>query len=481
VFLFLTVGVLYVLYTREVPLGESGRFVYRYSKMLQMRLGRGMALVPAMGVLVVAARLLARPGRKWEVWGVMVGGVGMLGLVLWTWWLPPLFLQQHALNLLSPSHEGAFLIEASQVRDMGAYLRGFDEGRLTKSVEEMRGTRVLSNTPGMTVAAWWMMRAWPVSLDEPGVFERYLLEANTRPEDVAAVAYAMKFSVVLVGLWGLSGVFGYLLAREFLSPLGAGLVAVLVLFNPATVNFVPGKDPAQLLTINAMLWCWFRGVRRGSGWWTGGAGALLVIGTAWGLIHIWVAGAALVLRILDCGMRNGKRGFVRDLGSAVVGAIVVLVGVYLLIGWNMVGTFWAVGRRYEEVQHWIKNDRELWFFIGLPLFLLFVSPALYAMVALVRGGWKRWGDLFAVTVGVMGLAYLVGITYELPRLWVAFVPLLTLGAALRMPALRVRDGRRLVGLVVLLIIVNCVATAMHAAALDARESEYRLARPTMFN
>ena len=114
------------------------------------------------------------------------------------------------------------------------------------------------------------------------------------------------------------------------------------------------------------------------------------------------------------------------------------------------------------------------------MFLLFLSPALYALVVLRRGRWRwPWG-LLGWTAGVMGVAYLVGVTYELPRLWVAFVPLLTLGAAMEWPALRGRDGRRVVWLVVLLIVVNCAATAMHVAALDAREAEYRLSLATPF-
>jgi hypothetical protein len=348
----------------------------------------------------------------------------------------------------------------------------------------MSGTRVLSNTPGMTVLAYGVRKLTWNEAGNPGWLERDLIEGGAAEGDAPLLAYGLRVSFLLLVLWGLSGVTAYGLGRVFLSPLGAGLFAVLVTFNPATANFVPGKDPAQLLTINAMLWAWFLGVKRGSGVWTGVAGGLLMVGMAWGLIHLWVAVAAWVATagyLIRRWMPWGEMA-VRTLLAPAAGALVVVGLVYLVCGWNMVGTFMAVAQRYEEVQRWIPYDRGLWFRIGLPLFLLFVSPALYAIVVLSRGRWRwrKWTKklyLLGVTMGVMGVVYLVGVTYELPRLWVAFVPLLTLGAMVGRAAFRGGDGRRVARLAILLMVVNCVTTAMHVAALDARESEFRLNAP----
>src|SRR5690606_15886713 len=86
--------------------------------------------------------------------------------------------------------------------------------------------------------------------------------------------------------------------------------ATVVTFNPMTVHFNPGKDPAQLLTVNLMLWAWFAGYRRQS--WTlhAIAGGLLAVGMGVGLIHLWVGIAALVATAWDwyCRMKESNIG-----------------------------------------------------------------------------------------------------------------------------------------------------------------------------
>jgi hypothetical protein len=81
------------------------------------------------------------------------------------------------------------------------------------------------------------------------------------------------------------------------------------------------------------------------------------------------------------------------------------------------------------------------------------------------------------TVATMALIYLVlGVTYELPRLWVAFLPPLTLGLAMDWPLLRGRPGehRRVATVLMLIVGVQIFFTAFHWTFLDAREAEYRL-------
>ena len=70
--------------------------------------------------------------------------------------------------------------------------------------------------------------------------------------------------------------------------------------------------------------------------------------------------------------------------------------------------------------------------------------------------------------------YLVGITYELPRLWIAFLPLLLLGVTADVPLLHGRTTRRALKPVMLVVIVSLVVSSWHWTLLDVRESEYRL-------
>ena len=199
---------------------------------------------------------------------------------------------------------------------------------------------------------------------------------------------AVHVSIVLCALWAASAFFAYLLGRQFLSPMGAAVFALLVTFNPATLHFSPGKDPSQLLTINAMLWAWFAGRRRRSASLSALAGALLMVGMVMGLIHLWVALAAVLATGWDeWRMACVKGWLMRQVLPAAGGAGALVAVVYLTIGWNMPATFLAVNRRFAEMQQINPANRTLWFFIGLPLFLLFLSPGFWAM------GWlsiRRW-------------------------------------------------------------------------------------------
>ena len=53
-----------------------------------------------------------------------------------------------------------------------------------------------------------------------------------------------------------------------------------------------------------------------------------------------------------------------------------LLLVYVLTDWNVATTFLTVTRRFTEIQRQLALNHAIWFFIGLPLFLLFVSPSL---------------------------------------------------------------------------------------------------------
>ena len=161
------------------------------------------------------------------------------------------------------------------------------------------------------------------------------------------------------------------MGRLFLSPAGAAVFAIIVTFSPCAVDFVPGKDPAQLLTINAMLWAWFAAWKKKSVWLAALAGAILIIGATFSLVHYWVA---LVMVLVICWQDRHLPW--RGMLALACGSLAVVGIVYATIGWNIPATLLAVSRRWGQVQKTFDMSRPIWFAIGLPIFLLFLAPGL---------------------------------------------------------------------------------------------------------
>jgi hypothetical protein len=375
------------------------------------------------------------------------------------------------------------------------YLHNFDHV-IQKSPAQMGGTRVLSNPPGMTIFDVTIEKLSPPQINPPGDLEQILLNENVPEWDLAIASTTIRLSLALTAIWIAAAIAAYALARLFLPPPGALLFALVACFNPCTVHFVPGKDPAQLLTINLMMLAWMMGLRAikqnrpaqacpsraqrtGSLVDAALAGILLTIGLIFGLIHFWIALAILLATCWEIGFLRTIRNL---LFPAMIGAAIVIAAVYFTIGWNIPATLFAVARRFPAIQETFALDRSAWFFIGLPLFLLFVSPGLATTVALTfRRRRLEFGTKLALcTAAIMLATYLIGVTYELPRLWVAFLPPLTLGAMIDLPLMRATHGKALRALM-LLAALQIAFTAVHWSQLDARESEYRLISQRFFN
>ena len=470
-------GAVVVLYQSDIRLGQ-GSFAYRYSPLYGYRMIRALPTVLLAGAAAAVVWLLAtRPHRR-KLGQTLLGVVAAL-LVAWTWWAPPAPVLQHAFNFLSPSHDGAFVLEARRAPTAKAYLRDFNQ-RIRASAEELKGTRVISNPPGMTILAMAAMNVLPPDVTNPRAIDRYAL--STPPNVLKRIEWpqAMRVAFASLLMWGASGVFAYLLGREFLSLPGAAVFMLIVLFNPSTVLFSPGKDPAQLLTVNAMLWAGLAGWRRGSIPLTALSGALLLIGSLIGLIHIWVAFAAFaavtwhVLRTRE----SSARLIVRTLLPAAAGAALVVLACYVAIGWNAPATLLAVQRRWTQVQPTIAVNHTLWMFIGLPIFLVFTSPAYWTTIGLnvrrIRRGDGFGRRLLICTLIAMAATYVIGVPYELPRLWVVFLPPLALGAIIDVPMFHAQGARRVWQPLAAIVAVQVLFTAIHWTVFDVRESEYRL-------
>jgi hypothetical protein len=464
-----------------VQLGQ-GYFATLWSPLTETRLMRLLAPMPVAAAAVGGVWALANPRGAYRVTGAALAAAAMLGAGVWVWWAPPEPMNQQAFNMSSLSTDGAFVFEAKQVdTSLPEYLRRFPTHTLRRSVDDIGGTRVLSNPPGMTALAYGARKTWGRDTDSPGWIERMLVdELDVEPLHSVDLANQLRMSVVLTAVWVLGGFAAYGLGRVFLSPAGAVVFAALVTFNPCTVHFVPGKDPGQLLTINLMLWAWFAAWRRRSMPLAALGGAILTIGATSGLVHIWVALIASAATLWQA-WRDGKGAMRRVLlnaAAAATGGLAICAIAYLTIGWNIPVTLLGVQRRWTELQSTFNMSRPIWYAIGLPIFLLFVAPGVWTLLGLNLRR-IRWGfgtRLAIVTLAVMALIYgPLGVTYELPRLWVAFLPPLVLGLAIDLPLLRARGTSSRAAVALALIVGAHVAfTALHWTMFDARESENRL-------
>ena len=540
-------GIILVLLAAEVRLGQ-GYFEYRYSPVRGLRTIRALPAVVIGAAAAGGVMLLCRRERKRRLAGGATLAIALVAAGAWSWFGPPAYANQHFFNLTSPSSDGAFVLEArEQITSLPAYLRDFPQ-RLNLTEREMGGTRVLSNPPLTTVFAYAVRGNVPPpprtatttttpttattaataattpALAEapdptvppeaatppaptpappaapPTALERWLVTAHdVAPEHARYIAYAIRVSIVLTLLWVLSGVAAYMLGRVFLAPPGAAVFAVLLTFNPATVLFVPGKDPAQLLSINLMLWAWLLAWRRRMPLLAALGGAILTVGATAGLIHIWVALIVFAATAWDAWRSRQVTMLLVNAFAAGAGALAVISAAYFVLDWNIPHTLLAVSRRFARVQSeniYPRMNRTTWFLIGLPIFLLFLAPGIWTIAGLRlrraarrrrrhprqprqprRQGRIRFGTVLAlVTVAVMCFIYIVmGVTYELPRLWVAFLPPLALGLMIDRPVLRGPGVHPRIAIALALIVfVHIAFTAMHWTLFDAREAEYRL-------
>jgi hypothetical protein len=483
---------LLVLFLSDVPLGQ-GYFILRYSPVAEWRLERTIPLVLVVESLACGAvwTLAHRHFRSYVLAGWVLLIIASAGAAAWIWWGPPKPLNQMTFNGTSLSTDGAFVVEAEKGFPLRQYLRDFPQ-TLKKTPAQMGGTRVLSNPPLVTVLAYAACRhnlSRVVTVEEAkfGWIERMLVDqAEVRPEDAVGVADGLRFSIALLVVWVFAAWAAYALGRLFLSPAGAAVFATLVMFNPSTVHYTPGKDPGQLLTINLMLWAWFSAWQNRSIARAGLGGAVLVIGSTAGLVHIWVALIAVVAVLWQSwGDRVALMALLRNAIGAAAGGMLFCAVAYAVIGWNIPLTLVSVSRRWTELQRTFNMNRGVWYAIGLPIFLLFVSPGVWTLLGLSLRRWRmNFGTRLALcTVAVMLLIYgPLGVTYELPRLWIAFLPTLTLGVAIASPLLRGHGCHQRAAMALVLIVgVQLVFTALHWTLLDAREAEYRLISNRLYN
>lgn len=475
-----------LLVSADAPIGKPGKFTYLYSPIPAIRLATTPWMLPLASLGGVAVYLAGSAVPRRRTTGLALGMLTMAGAAYWAYAAPPFHVQQHVFTLQSPSHDGAFVLETGEVESVRAYLRGFPE-RARTSEQAMRGTRVISNPPLATLAAFAVRRTVQASPRlRAFLLERFMPALRDMPpETLERSMTALLYAWLLTTLWLLAGPLLYGLARLYFDPAAALAWALCTLLSPMTLLFSPGKDPAQLLTIAGSLWLWLAAARRGSPWPAAASGIAAVLSTMVGLVHIWVGLIAFAATAWHALGEGALRSFLVRCALPAVAAAAAAIGLlHLTLGWNVIETVFAVSRSQALVTRGPSAMPLAWQALGIPLFLLFAGPALWAM-ALWRPD-RVVGDpnrrfafaLLALTLAAM-LATVGFTNVETPRLWIAFVPLLMLGLALRLPAFAV-GGLPWRGLLAALVAAQLTASALQWSFMDMRETEMRLSEQRFY-
>jgi hypothetical protein len=487
-----------LLFALNIPLGKPGTLTYPYSPIWAARQLTLPWLLPGAVLLGLGVWLLCRPphgagaarraSAAYHRFGLVTLAAGTLATGLWVFVAPPCFVSQHCFNMISPSHDGAFLNESLTIDDVRAYLRAFPQ-RARTPPEEMRGTRVISNPPGTTLLAVGVRRlltGWPALA---GLIDRTLIGVDAGPPPQRArMVLGLAFALALWQLWLLAGVFLYLAMRQFLEPGPAAVLAGLCLFSPAALVFTPGKDPAQLLTAALPLWTWLIAWRRRSPAAAGASGALLVAVCLVSLVHVWLA---VIVAVACAAGLVDQRGQWRVLVLRVIlpaaGGALAAGAVCYGAGLDLLAALRAVAHSQALVTRGPGAMPLIWQALGVPLFGLFAGAGFWAALLWLTGGRRsdglaRFGLVLVIAEGLV-MILTVGFTnIETPRLWIPFMPLLVLGLALQLPQFReptgdcgdkpVREARG--RLLAALLLVHVLCAAVQWTYMDMRETEMRL-------
>lgn len=485
---FAPFAALIVLFAFNVPIGQPFFLIYRYSPFVELRILHAIpAILIGMTTVVLLWVAMRRVDNtpRWAIWAAAAGYTLLVG---WTFVAPPDFVAQHSFNLHSPSHDGAFVVEGRAVESVPVYVSTTFYERLMLSPEEMRGRRVLSNPPGVTVVSILLHRAVAQFESLGGTLIRVFgLDQLDDAEQRIDFAAAMLLGIVFTAAWGLAVVLAYRLCRLWLPPTAAMCVSFACVINPATVNFTPGKDPAQLLTVLAILCCWMAAYQTGKRRWAALAGIAVAVGCTMGLIHIWILliAASATMWHAVFARKNLGTWVTSCAVPASAGFAAAVIGLFAAVGWNLPLTIYRVAMRYGEIQLPVVTDPFHWTLVGLPMFLLFVGPFFWILLAALRRDIRNdaaalGGAILVCTSGVMVYTYFFANNSETPRLWIPFIPPLLLAMALRRSwFLTNSPGARRLHIV--LIALQLTVTIAHWSLMDVRESEWRITTGRMWD
>lgn len=505
--------VLIFLFMNDVPLGKPGKFLHLYARLTLRRVlstpvAVGLIFMQVCGIwlLSLAHRQNAQRSANPLAWLMIVASV--FGLGLWAWYAPPDHLSQHAFNLHSPSHDGAFAVEGWRMGDLRAYLRDFPRYVLS---EEARwgGTRIMSNPPGLTMLACGVR---DVHRAAPGVTNA-LLPTEQMPDLTGireSMSISLLFGMLLHGAWVLAVAPWYFAARLWLPAAESAAIAICCVFTPTTLMFTPGKDPAQLLTVGLIVWCWLAAIVRRSSVFAVLLGIVMVAALLLSLVHIWVAAVLLAasgFAATSRGTGNAPlaHGRAADVGLAllmsILSAIVAMVALAWVSGFEMWSALPAIAKGQSIVTRGPGSMPYWWQALGVPLFLVFCGPAVWFLgcsafftrpdkqAPLLTGAapnaahtlstFSRRTGIGLMVASIVVMLATVGFTnVETPRLWMPFAALIVLGGGI----VFFSSVRGPVWLAALLAATQLAGSIGQWTLMDMREAENRLIgdRPVMF-
>jgi methylthioxylose transferase len=239
-------------------------------------------------------------------------------------------------------------------------------------------------------------------------------------------------AALCIGLGALSAPLTYDLARAFSGDeIRARIAGVLSAFIPATLLFGVTSVDYAFLTLGLIIACLL--VRPGTGALLTGSMAVAIASFfSWLLLAI-PAWAAIV------AVRRGGWGRALAICAGAAAAVVVFDGVLgALYGYDPVAVLRATDRAYR---HGIAASRPYAFWV-------FGSPAAWAVMLGPPVAWLTLrglakGEPAAVAVcSIVAVASVMGFTKaETERIWLPFVPLACVAAALALPTAAVGNGR----------------------------------------
>lgn len=470
----------------DIPLGYPGKFTYLYSQLYALRLVNAAALLVPASLFAAQVVLVARTSAMHRRIGYALGICGLIATAAWTWLAPPNHLSQHILNYQSPSHDGAFILEAFEFERVDEYLASFPQ-RAATPPEQMKGTRVISNPPATTLLAYSARR-----LLETTPPLRAALEYDLLNRGVEQPRIRLQMATGLLTAWTLlvltcGGAMLLAVALSLrLAPPTAWAVAIICFSSPAMLLFSPGKDPAQLFTVAAPLLFWFLALRRGSVISGLAAGAALGVGIFAGLVHLWVA-VVVLFASFAAEFRQNRTNLLKATIGAALGTVGFALFLYAAASADVLAISRAVATAQAEVTRGPNSMPLAGQLLGLPIFPLFAGTGwIVLMIAALRKHHRpadataRLGGWLLVTSAAVMLATIGFTNAETPRLWLPFATLLTIGAAFRIGALR-ENSPATVRWLALLVFIHVLCAGAVWSMMDMREAEMRLITGRILN